>query len=71
MLTKTNAGYTIIAERNDFRGGTVVLGMRRQPDGYDYVTWLSDGEAYFWGNYFDKANGHIFADAVQDFQNRA
>lgn len=71
MLNETNAGYTIIAERSDFRGGSVVLGMRRQPDGYDYVTWMRDETGFFWGHYFDKHNGLIFADAVKDYENRS
>lgn len=75
MLNKVNAGFTIIAERNSFMGGLIVLGMRRQPDGYDYVTWYFDGDvdevgAYFWGHYFDRHNGLIFSDAVKDFETR-
>jgi len=74
MLHTVNAGYTIIAARKTFRSGgeQVVLGVRVQPDGFDYVTWTYDPveKAYFWGHYFDKANGALFSDAVKNFETR-
>lgn len=57
-MHKVMNGYTIVAhEYVAGLGYYVVLGSRRQPDGYEYVTanvWNIDTDTeWLWGNYFD------------------
>lgn len=74
-MHKVMNGYTIVAhEYVAGRGYYVVLGSRRQPDGYEYVTanvWSIDIDTeWFWGHYSGTHFAPGIAAAVFDFNQR-
>lgn len=63
-MKRTNANYEIIKSIT-IHDREIVLGENKNFEVSPYVTWIHDGEAYYWGHYLSN-----YDDAIMDFVTR-
>lgn len=63
-MKRTNANYEIIKSIT-IHDREIVLGENKDFEVSPYVTWMYDGETYYWGHYLSN-----YDDAIMDFVTR-